>query len=75
MTVLYFDLGKRDKISKGDIAGFLMKEIGLSADAVGKISIFPSYSLAAVQPDKAGEVIAVSKNAKLKNKRVRVSVA
>ena len=75
MTVLYLDLGKRDKVSKGDIAGFLMKQVGLESSSVGKISIFPSYSLVAVSPDKAREVITAAGSARLKNKRVRVSLA
>lgn len=75
MTVLYFDLGKRDKISRGDIAGFLMKQAGLDKEDVGKISIFPSYTLAAVTPGKASEAVTAAKTARLKNKRVRVSIA
>ncbi|MDE6397643.1 MAG: DEAD/DEAH box helicase [Muribaculaceae bacterium] len=75
MTVLYLDLGKRDKVSKGDIAGFLMKQAGLGQAEVGKISIFPSYSLVAIAPDRVRTVMDASKTARLKNKRVRVSLA
>lgn len=75
MTVLYIDLGKRDKISRGDIAGFMMKQMGLTAESVGRITVFPSYSLVAVNPADARAVIIAAKTARLKNHRVRISPA
>lgn len=75
MTLIYFDRGKRDKISRGDIAGFIMKQAGVPADAVGKITVGARYSLAAVRHGYADAVIAAAKATKLKNLRTRASLA
>ncbi len=75
MALIYFDRGKRDKISRGDIAGFIMKQAGVPADAVGKITVGARYSLAAVRPEYTNAVIAAAKAGKLKNTRTRASLA
>lgn len=35
---LYISAGKKDKISKGDIAGLLMKKVGLKQNEIGLIT-------------------------------------
>ena len=74
MTLIYLDRGKRDKISRGDIAGFAMKKGGVPADAVGKITVSNSYSLLAVKPEYAAVVIDAARTDKIKNVKVRASV-
>ena len=49
---LYIGKGKRDKISRGDIAGFFMKKGGLRPDEIGAIAVFDRYSYAAVKRSK-----------------------
>lgn len=73
LTMLYFKAGKEDKISKGDIAGFLMKVCGLAKDQVGLITVGRDYSLAAVASPAAGAVLAAARTEKLKGHRVKVS--
>lgn len=73
MTLLYIGRGKRDKISRGDIAGFVMKQAGVPAGEVGKITVGGAYSLVAVSPQYAGAVINAARTAKLKNTRVAVT--
>ena len=68
-TLIYINRGKRDKISRGDILGYIVKQAGIPGDAVGKITIGLSYALVAVNNDYADAVIAASKAAKLKNQR------
>ena len=72
-VMLYFKAGKQDKISKGDIAGFLMKVCGLAPDEVGLITVSRDYSLAAVAAAKAGAVLRTAAAEKIKGHRVRVS--
>lgn len=74
MALVYFDRGKRDKISRGDIAGFVMKQAGVPAQAVGKITLGNAYSLVAVEPQYAKTVTAAAKTARLKNTRVRATL-
>lgn len=73
VTTLYFNAGKKEKISKGDIAGFLMQKGGLSKDEVGKITVYDHWAIAAVPRAKAAAVEAAVAPYKLKNTRVRVS--
>lgn len=74
MGLIYFDKGKRDKISRGDIAGFVMKKAEVPADAVGKITLGNAYSLVAVRHEYVGHVIDVARTEKIKNVRVRASL-
>lgn len=73
METLFFNAGKRDKISKGDIAGFLIKRGGLSPDAIGRIDIKDRCAYAAVPASVARETAVAVAPYKLKNTRVRVS--
>ncbi|MFK7921169.1 MAG: DEAD/DEAH box helicase [Bacteroidia bacterium] len=37
--------GKRDKVRKGDIVGFLMNKAGLNTDEIGTITLYDAYSI------------------------------
>lgn len=67
---LRFDAGRKEKISRGDIAGFLMKNAGLPPESVGKIIVHDHYALAAVAPGAVGQ--ALGAEPRIKGKRVRV---
>ena len=56
-AALYVGKGKRDKISRGDLAGFFMKKGGLKPDEVGTILVFPDYSYVAVRMNRMREVL------------------
>ena len=45
---LYIGRGKKDKINKVDIVGFLSKTGGLNRDQLGMVTVFPHWSFAAV---------------------------
>ncbi len=46
---LYIGRGKKDKINKVDIVGFLSKTGGLQRDQLGMVTVFPHWSFAAVE--------------------------
>lgn len=48
MATLYIGKGKKDKISKGDILGFLCKKGGLNSSEIGKIDVNDRYAYAAI---------------------------
>lgn len=73
-ATVYFNAGKKEKISRGDIAGFLMKQGGLAPDQVGKIIVKDHSAIAAVPADSAQDVLDRTANEKLKGKRVRISL-
>ncbi|WP_295728020.1 DEAD/DEAH box helicase [uncultured Muribaculum sp.] len=71
---LYFNAGKKEKISKGDIAGFIIKQGGVDPAGVGRIVVRDHNAIAAV-PAGMADGLAVRLSAqKLKGKKVRVSV-
>lgn len=48
MATVYIGKGKKDKISKGDILGFLCKKGGLKGSEIGRIDVKDRYCYAAV---------------------------
>ncbi len=65
--------GRRDKISKGDIAGFFMKLGGLNPDELGGIELRPECAFVAVHADRVDGLLSTLNNQKLKTRKVRVS--
>ena len=63
---LYIGKGKKDKVSKGDIVGFLCKKGGLRSDEIGRIDVNDRYAYAAVARDKAKQVLRLTKGEKIK---------
>ncbi len=70
---LYVGGGRRDKISKGDIAGLLMKQGKLSKDELSTIELQQDCAYVGVLGSKINQLIKLVNNAKLKTKKVRVS--
>lgn len=71
---LYITGGRRDKISKGDVAGLFLKQGELESFELGNIEIQQDCAFVAVQANKAIATIQKVNNSKLKNKKVRVSL-
>ena len=63
---LYIGKGKKDKLSRGDIAGFLMKVGGLGKEDVGRIDVRDRHSYAAVRRDRLDDVLRRLKGQKIK---------
>ena len=66
MVTLYIGKGKKDKISKGDIVGFLCKTGGLQSDDIGRIDVKDRYSYVAVRREKLQQVIRRAQGEKIK---------
>lgn len=73
VATLHFNAGRKEKISKGDIAGYLITRGGLAPDEVGRISVHDHEALAAVPAAKIREVIKSVEPYRLKNKKVRIT--
>lgn len=69
MATVYIGKGKKDKISKGDIVGFLCKKGGLQGKEIGKIDIQDRYVYVAVPREKQNQVIQQCQGEKLKGIR------
>lgn len=73
MATLHFAAGKKEKISKGDIVGFLTQKGGLTADEIGLIEVKDHYCYVAVARDKAHETLHRLRDEKIKGKKVKIS--
>ena len=74
MSTLYIGKGKKDKISKGDIVGFLCKKGGLVPSEIGRIDVNDRYAYAAVSREKAQQVIRLTQGEKIKGIRTVVEL-
>lgn len=69
MATVYIGKGKKDKLSKGDILGFLCKKGGLESGDIGRIDVMDRYAYAAVSRPKLGQVLRLTKGEKIKGIR------
>ena len=73
-TTLLINKGKRDKINKIDVVGFLIKIGGLEKNQLGLIEVKQGYSIAAVNESKASKVVQKTDRQKVKGKKVLVRI-
>ena len=66
MATLYIGKGKKDKISKGDVVGFLCKIGGLKSDEIGRIDVNDRYSYVAVKQKRLASVLRNVQGEKIK---------
>jgi superfamily II DNA/RNA helicase len=71
---LFVSGGRKDKISKGDIAGLFMKQGKLSNHQIGTIEIKTDCTFVAVHASEVNRLISLVDNSRLKSKKVRVTV-
>jgi len=64
--------GRKDKISKGDIAGLFIKQGNLTKDEIGMIELKQDCAFVAVHKSKAKQLIELLNNTKLKKRKVRI---
>ena len=69
---LFVSGGRKDKISKGDIAGMFFKQGGLEKNELGIIELKQDCAFAAVPATKVDHLIGKLNNTKLKKRKIRV---
>jgi superfamily II DNA/RNA helicase len=74
-ATLYISKGKKAKINKVDIVGFLSKKGQLDKDDLGLIMVKDDCAYAAVKRDKIRDVIRLCKDEKLKGIKVILQIA
>lgn len=70
---LFISGGRKDKISKGDIAGLFIKQGGLTKDQLGTIELKPDCAFVAIPLVLADGLVEKLNNTRLKKKKVRVT--
>ncbi|GAA5032225.1 helicase [Marivirga lumbricoides] len=73
-TTLFISGGRKDKISKGDIAGLFLKEGNLRKEELGVIELKQDCAFVAVRAERVKLIIKELNNSKLKKKKVRITV-
>ncbi len=59
--------GKRDKLSRGDVAGFLLQKGGLEKDDVGRIEVKESVTFVAINRNKYASLLPRIRDERIKN--------
>jgi ATP-independent RNA helicase DbpA len=72
---LYFSGGKKDKINKIDLVGFLGQKGGLKKDEIGLITVLDHASYVAVPRKKYRKLLDQIRNEKVKGKKLRIAVS
>jgi len=73
-STLYISAGRKDKISKGDIAGFIFKKGLIEKEDIGIIEIKQDCSFTAVAYKKANSLVDKLDQERIKKKKVRVKI-
>ena len=73
-TTLFISGGRKDKISKGDIAGIFFKQAHLSKEELGMIEIKQDCAFVAIHISKAKMAVEKLNNTRIKKKKVRVTL-
>jgi len=71
---LFISGGRKDKISKGDIAGLFIKQGNISQDELGAIELKQDCAFVAVPLKIANQLVNKLNNTKLKKKKVRIYI-
>jgi len=73
-ATLFISGGRKDKISKGDIAGLFFKQANLQKEELGVIELKQDCAFVAVPQSKVKTLIKQLDPVKLKSKKVRISL-
>ena len=74
-VTLYIGKGKKDKINKIDIVGFLFKKGGLNKDDVGKVDVKDHYAFVAISRKKSQQTLKLIQNEKIKGVKTLIELA
>lgn len=74
-ATLYIGKGRKDKINKIDILGFLCKKGNLSKDEVGKIDVRDHYAFATVRRNRMKQLLTLIAGEKIKGMKMRIEEA
>lgn len=72
---LFIAAGKKDKVNKVDIVGFLSQKGELKKEDIGLIEVKDFFSFVAIRKAKATHTLHVIKDQKIKNKKVKIDIA
>lgn len=65
-TTIYIGKGKKDKVNRVDVVGFLIKSGGLQRDEIGRVDVGDHFAYAAVTRERVREVLHRVRGLKIK---------
>ena len=74
-TTFYVSAGKKDKVNKIDIVGFLTNKGRLKKEDIGLIEVKDFFSFVAIRKSKASATLQLIKEERIKNKKVKIDIA
>lgn len=74
-VTLYIGKGKKDKINKIDIVGFLFKKGNLNKEDIGRIDVKDHYAFAAISRKKVKQTLHLIRNEKIKGVKTIIEEA
>lgn len=74
MATIYIGKGKKDKLSKGDILGFLCKKGGLNNSDIGRIDVKERFTYVAISRAKVSQTLKMTHGEKIKGIKTVVEV-
>ena len=74
-STVFISGGRKDKISKGDIAGLFFKQGKLSKEELGVIELKNDCAFVSVKSDAVDDLLPKVNNTRLKKKKVRITLA
>ena len=74
-TTLFIAAGKKDKVNKVDIVGFLTNKGQLKKDDIGLIEVKDFFAFVAVRKNRVSNLLQMIKDERIKNKKVKIDLA
>lgn len=74
-STLFIAAGKKDKVNKTDVVGFLTNKAQLKKEDIGLIDVKDFFSFVAIRKTKMNTTIHLIKNEKIKNRKVKMEIA
>ena len=74
-STLYIGKGKKDKLSKMDVVGFMFKKGMIAKEDLGLVEVKDYFSYVAIKSSKVKEVLRLIQNEKIKNMKTKIDLA
>ncbi|MEG2514212.1 MAG: DbpA RNA binding domain-containing protein, partial [Bacteroidaceae bacterium] len=74
-VTIYIGKGKKDKLNKVDIVGFLFKKANLSKEDIGQIDVKDHYAFVAVRRKKSKQALNLIQGEKIKGMKTIIEEA
>lgn len=74
-STIYIGKGKKDKLSKMDVVGFMFKKGLIAKEDLGMVEVKDYFSYVAVKTNKAKDLLRLLQNEKIKNMKTKIDLA